>query len=151
MACFFSTHTLCGMLVFPDHIRKATTRQHSALTTALQNVPKEYTAKGSRGGEICRGKGREIHIFLVSLDATRHVARSLDNPVKCCGLHFPLTPRTKTVGLEDPDPSPSFAVWSGCTKRELPHPLDSSLTIAVIPSPWRRWGLRPAHQVSPET
>lgn len=98
------------MLVFPDHIRKATTRQHSALTTALQNVPNEYTAEGSRGGEISRGKGREVHIFLVSLDATRHVARSLDNPVKCCGLHFPLTPRTKTLWLEDPDPSPSFAV-----------------------------------------
>ena len=73
MGCFFSAHTLCGMLVFLDHIRKAATRQHSALTTALQNAPKEHTAGGSRGGEIGSGEGREVNIFLVSLDA-RHVA-----------------------------------------------------------------------------
>lgn len=80
MGCFFSAHTLCGMLVFLDHIRKATTRQHSALTTALQNVPNEYTAEGSRGGEIRRGKGREVNIFPVLLDA-RHVAALPSPPV----------------------------------------------------------------------
>lgn len=79
MGCFFSAHTLGGMLVFLDHIRKATTRQHSTLTTALQNVPNEYTAEGSRGGETCRGKGREVNIFQVPLGA-RHVA-ALPSPL----------------------------------------------------------------------
>lgn len=96
MGCFFSTHTLCGMLVFLDHIRRATTRQHSALTTALQNVPNEYTAEGSRGGEVCRGEGREVNIFPVLLgcqacSCLTFPTGSLDNPVRCCGLHFVLT------------------------------------------------------------
>ena len=60
--CCYSAHTLCGMLVFLDHIRKAATRQRGALTTALQNVPSEYRAEGSRGGETCRRKGRETNI-----------------------------------------------------------------------------------------
>lgn len=41
MGCFFSGHTLCGMLIFPDHISKAKTRQHSAPTTVLPSIPNE--------------------------------------------------------------------------------------------------------------
>lgn len=155
MGCFFSTHTLCGMLVFLDHIRKATTRQHSALTTALQNVPNEYTAEGSRGGEICRGNGREVNIFPGALDA-RHVAVFRSPLVLLITLWGAVVSillsrqwRMKTAGLEDPDPSPSFAVWSGCTKRELPYPLNSPLRITIIPSPWRK--LRLTHHVTSET
>lgn len=62
VGCSYSAHTLCGMLVFLDHIRKATTRQRGALTTALQSVPSEYRAEGSWGGETCRRKGRETNI-----------------------------------------------------------------------------------------
>lgn len=53
----FSAHTLCGLLVFPDHIRKATTKQHSALTTARQSVPNEPRAGSGEGNSQRRAEG----------------------------------------------------------------------------------------------
>lgn len=55
----FPAHTLCGMLVFLDHIRKVTTRQHSALTMALQSVPNEPRAR-VRGGKLAGRRAEEL-------------------------------------------------------------------------------------------
>lgn len=112
VGCSYSAHTLCGMLVFLDHIRKATTRQRGALTTALQSVPSEYRAEGSRGGEACRSKGREL---TSPGRGARHVAALPPAPVLRATLQGTdvsnrLLLQWRVTGPEDGIPVPSPCV-----------------------------------------
>ena len=128
VGCCYSAHTLCGMLVFLDHIRKAATRQRGALTTALQNVPSEYRAEGSRGSETCRRKGRETNIH--PQGCARHVAASPPAPVlwttlRATNVSNRLSLHWRMTGPEDGTPvPPPCVIRDGGGASLVPNPAE---------------------------
>lgn len=110
-----SAHTLCGMLVFLDHIRKATTSRHSALTTALQRAPNEYEQRGQGEAKLAEGRAEKRTCSwgrrAPACGCPTFPTGSPENPGRSRPPHPVLTAKTdEDDGARDPDPSPSLAV-----------------------------------------